>query len=511
MAEWSAGYVSDIDYTYGYYPELNPLRAEFALTHAGLVAPEIHNACELGFGQGLGANIHAAASPIHWYGTDFNPSQAGFAQDAAAACGSGARLFDESFADFANRSDLPEFDFIGLHGIWSWISATNRETIAHFIRKRLKVGGVVYISYNTQPGWASFEPMRDLMAYHAETMSAQGSGTAQRIGGALDFAERLVAAKAGYLRAHPQVAERLKTMRSQSRQYLAHEYFNRDWHPMHIAEVARCLEPAKVSYACSAHFVDHLPAINLLPEQQSLLQEIGDPIFREYVRDFLTNQKFRRDYWVKGPRKLHTLQRNEALRSLRVVLTSHAADIPMKVIGVLGEVALPETIYRPLIELLADFRPKSIGQLEDALKAHGQTSAQVRESIVALCGTGHLAPAQSDKDVARIKSTTAKLNHFLIERARDSTDISKIASPLTGGGFSLPRVDQLFMLAVGQGKKTPDDLAQFAWSILDSQGHKIVKDGRPLESAQENQAELRARATAFVERHLGLLRGHQII
>jgi len=44
---------------------------------------------------------------------------------------------------------LPDFDYIGLHGIWSWISDENRQVIVDFIRKKLKVGGVLYISYNT--------------------------------------------------------------------------------------------------------------------------------------------------------------------------------------------------------------------------------------------------------------------------------------------------------------------------------------------------------------------------
>ena len=39
MTDWTSGYVADIGYTYGYYPELNPLRAKLALTNAGLVCP----------------------------------------------------------------------------------------------------------------------------------------------------------------------------------------------------------------------------------------------------------------------------------------------------------------------------------------------------------------------------------------------------------------------------------------------------------------------------------------
>ena len=40
--------------------------------------------------------------------------QAAHAQALAHASGSGATLLNDSFAEFAARSDLPEFDIIGL-------------------------------------------------------------------------------------------------------------------------------------------------------------------------------------------------------------------------------------------------------------------------------------------------------------------------------------------------------------------------------------------------------------
>lgn len=64
MSDWTAGYVAEIDYTYGYYTELNPQRIELALIHQGIKPPKIENACELGFGQGLSINIHCAASNV---------------------------------------------------------------------------------------------------------------------------------------------------------------------------------------------------------------------------------------------------------------------------------------------------------------------------------------------------------------------------------------------------------------------------------------------------------------
>ena len=74
MSDWTAGYTAEIDYTHGYYGELNPQRLQFAFAYNGLAFPKIGTACELGFGQGMSVNLHAAASVVKWWGTDFNPS-----------------------------------------------------------------------------------------------------------------------------------------------------------------------------------------------------------------------------------------------------------------------------------------------------------------------------------------------------------------------------------------------------------------------------------------------------
>ena len=57
----------------------------------------------------------------------------------------------------------------------------NRAVIVDFIRRKLKVGAVLYISYNTQPGWAAMVPMRDLLTEHCDVMGAAGQGIVGRI------------------------------------------------------------------------------------------------------------------------------------------------------------------------------------------------------------------------------------------------------------------------------------------------------------------------------------------
>jgi hypothetical protein len=510
MTDWTAGYVADIGYTFGYYTELNPQRVRLAFLNQGLVFPQMGAACELGFGQGLSANIHAAASVTEWHGTDFNPSQAGFAQELASASGSNARLYDEAFADFANRADLPDFDYIGLHGIWSWISDENRTVIVDFIRKKLKVGGVLYISYNTLPGWASFAPMRHLMTEHAEVLGADGKGIVSRIDGAIDFAERLLATNPLFSRANPLVGDRLMRMKEHSRHYLAHEYFNRDWHPMHFATMAQWLEPAKLQYACSANYLDHIDALNLSAEQQAFIKEIPDPMFRETARDFMVNQQFRKDYWVKGARKMSILEQAEAWRTQRVVLAIPREDIPLKVNGALGEANMSEAVYAPVLDLLANHQAQNLGLIEQATKGKGVTFAQIVQATMLLIGVGHLVLVQDEQFTDKAKKHTDKLNAHLCQKARGSNDVSYLASPVTGGGVVVNRFEQLFLLSMAQGIKQPTEWAQTAWQALAAKGEKLVKEGKTLDSAEENLAELKDKAQAFADKQLPILKALQI-
>ena len=511
MSDWTSGYVTDIGYTFGYYTELNPLRVKLAFLNAGLVCPEFGTACELGFGQGVSANIHAAASVTHWHGTDFNPAQAGFAQELSVVSGGHSRLFDDTFAEFAQRADLPEFDYIGLHGIWSWISDENRAVIVDFIRRKLKVGGVFYISYNTMPGWAAFAPIRHLMTEHAQVLGAQGTGIVSRINGALDFTDKLLATNPGYIKANPQVADRIKGLKQQNRAYLAHEYFNSHWQPMHFATLAQWLEPAKVGFACSANYMDYIDAVNLTAEQQELLKEIPDVMFCESVRDFMVNQQFRKDYWVKGGRKLNALEKSEALGSQKILLITPRADVVLKITGSLGEAVLTESIYAPILDALADHKPKTIVQLEQAIKAANITSSQLIQAVIILTAAGHLAAVQDDSVVLKAKKQTDKLNTHLMNKARSGNDITVLASPVTGGGMAVNRFQQLFALALQQGKKKPDEWAAFVWQVISLQGQKIIKKAKTLETAEENMSELTAQAHVFATKQLPILKALQIV
>lgn len=512
MSAWTEGYVTEIGYTHGYYAELKPLLMRQALLNQAIDhrRPATLRYLELGIGQGLSLNIHAAATQGEYWGCDFNPLQVANAQALAAASGANIRVLDSSFEELVARTDLPAFDVIALHGVWSWISAPNRRLIVEIARRHLAVGGVFYISYNTTPGWSAAVPLRHLMTLHAGLASPETLGLAPKIDAAVAFAQSLADANAAYFRANPGAAERLKTVKGQPHSYVAHEYFNADWHPMPFSDMAGQLSEAKLSYATSIHLPDHFDVINLTADQQKILQGISHTVLRESVRDYLVNQQFRRDLWVKGPRALPPSARTALVQAQGYAVTTAPDLIPFKVKGVVGEVELQEAIYKPVIAALAAdaCAPKTFSQL--LALTPGMNARSLNEALVLLSGMGHVVPTQAP-DVARtVKPSCDRLNAYLLEQAAHSGDVAYLASPVAGGGVAVNRFQQLFLKALKAGKRTPSEWASEAARTLAEQGQKLQKEGRVLESAEESLAELTTQATEFEAKRLSILRAFQV-
>ncbi|MFI4934134.1 MAG: class I SAM-dependent methyltransferase [Caulobacterales bacterium] len=507
--DWTSGYVAEIDYTHGYYRELAPGLIDFALLFAGYEPPSRSgmNYLELGYGQGLSANIHAAAVPGEFWGADFNPVHASNAQGLARISGAPAQFSDDSFAELAQRDDLPVFDYINLHGVWSWVSDENRRNIVEIIRRRLRVGGAVYMSYNTLPGWAMAMPLRHMMTLHAETVGSDAQGVVSRIEASIKFGQHLAEIGARYFVANPSAKGRLDAISGQDRHYLAHEYFNRDWAPMYFSDVHDWLSDAKLGYMCPAAVLDQLDGFNLTGPQREVLSATPYTVLRETVRDYLLNQQFRRDVYTRGARRLSPLERLERLKEIRIVLLRADAEIDFTVDTGLGKISLNADIYRPVVEALAadNGAPKTIGQLSDDPKLADLPPGALLESLAVLVGSSRASPAQTEAEIASVESRCRRLNAHLIEKSRIAGDITFLASPVIGGAIAVGRFEQMFLGARAKGKKTPADWANEAWKTLAQQNQSIIKNGEVLKTAEANLEELNAQAKTLADTRLALL------
>ena len=57
------------------------------------------------------------------------------------------------------------FDYIIVHGIWSWVPDMVKDKILDICSENLSSRGIAYVSYNTYPGWKRLEQLRDIMLY----------------------------------------------------------------------------------------------------------------------------------------------------------------------------------------------------------------------------------------------------------------------------------------------------------------------------------------------------------
>lgn len=501
MNSWNEGYFTDSTYTYGYYRELSPNFMRWCLLLNGIAAPEItadscH--CELGYGQGISANIHAAATPGKFFGTDFNPAHAAQANELAEASGADAKFFEDSFEEFSKRDDLPQFDSIGLHGIWTWVSAENRQHMLEVARQHLKSGGMLYNSYNCLPGWAMNAPVRELLILHDKYFS-QGD-TNRRVKSALQFIGEMFDAEPAYVKLAPSVQIYFDGLKKHNPDYIAHEYLNLDWDLMYFADVAELSQSAKLDFAATAIPLEANK--NPLPEKpRDFLNKIDNPIVREQLRDYFVNRQFRKDIFVRGVRRLSPADIIEKILSTRYVLTSQIDKIPMKIPTPFGELALSAEIYRPLLDFLAskNCRPKNLHEYLAQNKVDART---VIEVITFLVNGNHVMPCQSDAAISLVKKSCERLNSYICERAKTDQSINFLASPLTGCGVGVNRFQQIFLATYKGGGKSANDLAQAAWKILSRQGQTLVRDGAAIQSPEENLIYMTTLAETFLTQDL---------
>lgn len=498
---WNEGYVAEVNYTYGFYGELSPLKLAFASALKSIQLPnltESFNYCELACGRGYSSNLLAATYPkAQFYANDFNPSHIIEAKTLAEAAGTrNVHFFDDSFEEFINQ-ELPQFDFIVLHGIYSWISPKNRQAIVDFIRKKLNVGGLVYISYNALPGWSAAMPMQALMLRHGQRSSEP---ILNRIEQALNFTGQLLDVNANYFTQNPIVQKRLEALKSQNRHYLAHEYFNEEWNSFYFDEVAKELEVAKLNFIGSAHLIDHVDAVNLSAVAQAQLAQVSDPLFREVVRDFCLNTQFRRDIFGRGKLSLTVQEQVQQLQGTRFALVTASANIKFEHQFPLGEVKLQEEIYGPICTTLAT-GALTLGELQNHPQTQHITLNSLYQALLILIGVGYIHPAVNETTRKQRQKSTDAFNMAVKTKALYSDEMNYLASPLVGTGVAVNRLEQLLLLAKSRKQSGPE----FLWQVLSSQGKKVVTDGKTLETEEENLAYLHSAAEEFERDRLPIL------
>jgi hypothetical protein len=481
------GYMAELDYTSGYYRYLSPAFLRFAVINRGIPFPSHQplRYLELGFGKGLSLNIHAAAYPGEYWGTDINLSHLDFAKKLADASGVQVRMLGLSVAEVAQLEELPEFDVIVAHGLWSWISDGSRRAIIELLGRKLVAGGIFYVSYNALPGCAALIPVQQLLRLHSEVLGPSVP-ILDRLSQAFAFAKKLKSVGSAYFDQTPRAVEWLEEINNKNPVYLCHEYLGENWRAMSFAETAAALSGGGLQFVGSADLTDHDDGFCFSPEGSALLRSIEEPMLRETVRDTLLSQEFRRDIYIKGENRLARSEQHKELIHTAFMLLVSLDNIPKKMKWGNAELDLDSTPYKEVLIALSEdsYRRKTLAELDHRFRLKHREIAELIRMLVALTRANFVAPVLEVKTSEQATLACLKLNSEILRQSQGSEGVDALASPVTGQGVTVPHVEQLFLHAIANGLTGPNEWASFAWKILASRQSDNRKRNQSLEGAK---------------------------
>lgn len=472
MTGWAGGYVADIVYQPGVYTDQMPAHLDLICHLEGVHAPrrpgEPFRYCELGCGLGETALLIAVLHPeAEVVGYDFNPAHIDYARFLARAAGVSNVLFEEkSFADIAGEpsAGAPQFDYVTLHGIWTWVARARQLEIIDILNTRLRPGGLAYVTYNALPYWSENLAFQRLVLDLAETSTGRSD---VRINEALDVVRDIEAAGAPILRKSH--LESVLGKRRHDSAYLAHEYLNQNSRPVYHADLARDLADAKLDFVGSAIPLDNFPQIVFSPDQRAILEKLPAQV-RTTVGDYFYPHLFRRDVFVRGARALGRQLRTKLLLDRTLALTGQLEDFEPKTRNARDEISFDAPFYAFLARELAQ-GPAALGALRARFGDGRMPDA--REVLAFGLQTGQFLTFDPAADPGSVRAVNKTLVAAAFDDMRSGMHIAA-AGLRTAMHLNVP--DMLTYLALANGiSEAEETVVEFADAFLERRGASLRK------------------------------------
>jgi SAM-dependent methyltransferase len=444
----SSGYVTDVPYCRNFVRELAPSWLDHVALLGGFTPPDRQGSfawCDLGCGPGVTAAILASTHPAgSFHGIDALPDHIDFAQGIASE----ASVSNATFhcADFSQASDrgLPSFDYIVSHGVYSWVDRAAKLHLRHFIDRHLKPGGLVYVSYNAMPGRASDLPYQRLVRALGESLP--GNSQEQAVA-ATGFVRSLTGLKAPSLVGSMMAALFDERQGRVSPLYLAHELMNACWDVLCVTEVRAEMAELGLKPIGSATLLDNHDSFVLGRAAREALANIADDDVRELARDYLIDQFFRRDVFIRGGLRLSPESRRSRLMDSAFFLAKPSEPVELAMKTPAGKLTFDNQTSRHIVRALAG-GPRRLSEIADPSMSERDLIA----NTLALSAADMVLPVNAGS------ASTAALNAVILGRQGGEQEICCLGLPC---GTSLP-VESELLGRIKNGESLADD-AQGAW------------------------------------------------
>jgi SAM-dependent methyltransferase len=437
------GYATDIPYLRDFKPPLAPAWLDHVALVGGVEPPAREAGfawCDLGCGQGVTANILAATHPGGtFHAIDAMPAHIDHARRLAGEAGIPNVGFHSVDFAAALDLDLPLFDYIVAHGVYSWVDAANQRALRRFFDRRLKPGGLVYVSYNAMPGWGRDLPFQRLVR---ELARGSSGDSAARVGAALKIIRALATAEVPALTPSFIVGELEQRPEDYTPAYLVHEFLPIAWQPLYVTEVRAALKTIGLAPIGSATLIENLDPLVLGESAREMLGAIADDDLRELVRDFYLDQRFRCDVFARDSRRLSGEQRCDRLLARTFALARPAPAIRYSAATPAGLHPYNNPTARAIVGTLAD-GPRSLAEVASVLAS----PQDLATNVLLLCAVGDAMPVEPGR------APVEMLNRAIFRRLDGPEEIRWLTLPC---GTALD-VDPSLMRRLRDGAKIDED------------------------------------------------------
>lgn len=497
MAKWSHGYNVSSGYTYGFYRETSPDWIDLALAVRGFEWPQRtptggYRYLELGSGQGFGLCLLAGANPeAEFLGIDFSPAHTAHANSLAHRLGlTNVRFVEGDFAELGRSwpDHFGQFQYVVLHGIYSWVPEEVRRSIVSCLAASVAPGGAVYLSYNSMPGWLSTVPFQHILRLLNASSGLKGMDA---IDAGRALFEKLHDVGSGLTRTLPALKSRIESTSKHPSAYLVQEYLHDNWHPMWCSQVMSELGEAKLDLVATATMSENLLPGVLPSSSQEVLADQRERHIREDLVDCLINQSFRRDLYSRGARTRFNGDNTwlDALFFRRV----NASPVPseIEVPNSFGKIKLTAKQYAHIFGAISEDSAslRSLSELPNATDLRS-----IQQILILLVQLGWLGCSRTADNRS---SQAGAFNRAIARMAAEGAPYRHLVAPALGSAVTANDSEILLLNGYHEDptgyENDPGGLLRDRLARL---GRKLAKGGKAL-SPEDESKQLKEVATAF--------------
>jgi len=283
------------------FPQSTPEHLHAVAVLFGIKSVPIEHARILELGCASGGNLIPIAVRFphaHIIGVDI--SSAHIAEGQATITRLNLKNIKLQNKDLTNiTKSFGEFDYIISHGVYSWVPPEVQTAMLRICGENLSAKGLVYISYNTYPGWKYREVIRDAMMFRG----ANRATPQERLSYARGMIDFLHENSPPDSLTRKNIDDVLPLLKSAQDYYLLHEFLEHCNYPCYFKDFIAHSKKNKMIYLAESQpsemFLSNFPSEISTP----LLQECnGDQVNLEQHLDFLRGRSFRQTILIPDNR-----------------------------------------------------------------------------------------------------------------------------------------------------------------------------------------------------------------